>query len=132
MMDSLIDWFGQAQTGLFEAVVQPLMFHAGLGNFLEDGFNATGWLLVGLIQLAVMVAVFGPLQRLWPAEPLRDRAAVRTDFSTPCCTTWGWCGWRCSFWSTRCSTSCSATCGWPAGRPFTWTSSGPASPTCPG
>src|SRR5450830_1697999 len=76
MMDSLIDWFGQAQTGLFEAVVQPLMFHAGLGNFLEDGFNATGWLLVGLIQLAVMVAVFGHLRvagwqtfhldELWP------------------------------------------------------------------
>ena len=79
MMDSLIDWFGQAQTSLFESVVQPVMFHAGLGNFLEDGFNGTGWLLVGLIQLVVMVAVFGPLQRLWPAEPVTDRAAVRTD-----------------------------------------------------
>jgi sterol desaturase/sphingolipid hydroxylase (fatty acid hydroxylase superfamily) len=75
--------FGSAQQALFEQVVQPVMFAAGLGNFLEDGFDGTGWLLVGLVQIALMVVVFGTLQRWRPVEPAAadpaDRRAVRTD-----------------------------------------------------
>ena len=78
-MDTWIDLFGQWQDGLFESLVQPVLFHAGLGNRLEEGYEATGWLLVGLVQLAVMLAVIEPLQRWRPAEPMRDRAAVMTD-----------------------------------------------------
>jgi sterol desaturase/sphingolipid hydroxylase (fatty acid hydroxylase superfamily) len=74
-----VDWFAQAQQALFEAVVQPLMFAAGLGNLLEDGFSATGWLLVGLLQIAVMLTVFAALERWKPVEPVTDRAAVRVD-----------------------------------------------------
>ena len=55
------------------------MFGLGLGNLLEDGYDATGWLLVGLLQLAVIVLVFGSLQRWRPVEPLSDRRAVRVD-----------------------------------------------------
>jgi sterol desaturase/sphingolipid hydroxylase (fatty acid hydroxylase superfamily) len=76
---NLGDWFGLAQQGLFEAVVQPLMFHGGLGNLLAEGYRATGWLLVGLLQLAVMLTVLRALERWRPVEPLSDRAAVRTD-----------------------------------------------------
>jgi sterol desaturase/sphingolipid hydroxylase (fatty acid hydroxylase superfamily) len=36
-------------------------------------------LLVGVIQIVVMLAVIGPLQRWRPVEPLSDRRAVRTD-----------------------------------------------------
>jgi sterol desaturase/sphingolipid hydroxylase (fatty acid hydroxylase superfamily) len=78
-MDWIEEVFSTAQHWLFEGVVQPLMFAGGLGNLLEDGFAATGWLLVGLLQLAVLVAVIGPLQRRWPVEPVVDRAAIRTD-----------------------------------------------------
>lgn len=78
-MDWIEEVFSAAQHWLFEAVVQPLMFAGGLGNLLEDGFAATGWLIVGLLQLAVLVAVIGPLQRRWPVEPVVDRAAIRTD-----------------------------------------------------
>jgi sterol desaturase/sphingolipid hydroxylase (fatty acid hydroxylase superfamily) len=79
MMDWIESTFALAQQGLFEAWVSPAMFAMGLGNLLEDGFAATGWLLVGLAQLVVLVAVIGPLQRWRPAEPITDRAAVRTD-----------------------------------------------------
>ena len=72
-------WFDGAQQWLFESVMQPLMFHVGLGNLLESGYEASGWLLVGLLQLVVIVAVIGPLQRLWPVEPVMDRATIRTD-----------------------------------------------------
>ena len=78
-MDTLTDLFALAQQGLFEAVVQPLALLAGQANLLEKAYEGTGWLLVGLIQIAVMLLLIGPMQRLWPAEPLHDRAAVRTD-----------------------------------------------------
>ncbi|MFN9044586.1 MAG: sterol desaturase family protein [Betaproteobacteria bacterium] len=78
-MDALIDGFGLAQQALFEGVVQPAMFALGLGGRLEEGFVATGWLLVGLVQLAVIALGFGLLERWRPVEPVLDRAAVRTD-----------------------------------------------------
>jgi len=79
MMDWIESLFALGQQGLFEAVVSPAMFALGLGNLLEDGFAATGWLLVGLIQLTVMIGVIAPLQRWRPVEPVVDRRAVRTD-----------------------------------------------------
>ena len=71
--------FAWAQQGLFESAIQPLMFSFGLGHLLEDGFAATGWLLVGLIQIAVLLAIIGPLQRWRPVEPMVDAGAVRID-----------------------------------------------------
>ena len=78
-MEALANLFASAQQGLFESLVQPLVFAIGLGGWLEQAFTATGWLLVGLIQIAVLLAVIGPLQRWRPVEPVTDRAAVRTD-----------------------------------------------------
>ena len=45
-MSTPLDLFHDAQQALFEGAVQPLLFAAGLGNLLEDGYRATGWLLV--------------------------------------------------------------------------------------
>ena len=73
------DLFGQAQQWLFEAVVQPAVYTMGGGNLLEDAFDATGWLLIGLLQLALMLVVMWPLQRWRPVEPVTDRRAIRTD-----------------------------------------------------
>ena len=78
-MDQLVDLFGVVQQWLFEAAVQPAMFALGLGNLLEDGYQATAWFMVGLIQVAVLLAVIGPLQRWRPVEPVLDRATIRTD-----------------------------------------------------
>ena len=75
----LSDAFGQVQQWLFEAVVQPAVFHAGMGNLLEDAYTATGWLLVGLIQMLVLLTVIGPLQRWRPVECVRDTAGVWVD-----------------------------------------------------
>ncbi len=79
MMDWIESTFALGQQWLFESFVSPTLFALGLGNLLEDGFAATGWLLVGVLQLAVIVGVIGPLQRWRPAEPVTDRAAIRTD-----------------------------------------------------
>jgi sterol desaturase/sphingolipid hydroxylase (fatty acid hydroxylase superfamily) len=79
MLDSLISFFAMAQQWLFESIVQPLMFHLGMGALLEDGFEGTGWLLIGLLQVAVLVGVLAPLQRVLPVEPVTDKATIRTD-----------------------------------------------------
>ena len=80
IIQPLSDAFGRAQQALFESVVQPWVFQAGWGNLLEDAYVATGWLLVGLLQLAVMLLVLAPLQRWRPAEKQRGwSAAVRVD-----------------------------------------------------
>ena len=78
-MQALVDWFNAAQQQLFEGLVQPVLFALGMAHLLEDGYAATGWLLVGLIQLAVMVLLIAPLQRWRPVEPVTDRRAVRVD-----------------------------------------------------
>ncbi|MFZ4285323.1 sterol desaturase family protein [Variovorax sp. HJSM1_2] len=78
-MDTLTDGFALAQQWLFETVVQPLVYGVGLGGWVEDAFTGTGWLLVGLLQIAVLLAVIGPLQRWRPVEPVTDRRAIRID-----------------------------------------------------
>ena len=79
LFDTLTDSFAWLQQVLFEQLVQPLALLLGQANLLELGYEGTGWLVVGLLQIAVMVVVFGPMQRLWPAEPVTDRHAVRVD-----------------------------------------------------
>ena len=81
MWDLISAGWGALQQGLFESLVEPLVFALGLGNRMEDAFNGTGWLLVGLLQLLVMLAVIAPLERWRPAEPVRDRAAIRVDIA---------------------------------------------------
>jgi len=78
-MDALMDLFAAGQSALFESLVQPLAFSLGLGHWLEIAFEGTGWLLVGLLQLAVMLLIILPLELWRPAEPMRDPGAVRSD-----------------------------------------------------
>ena len=82
----LSDQFGSLQQGLFEHVVQPLLFWLGWGNLLEDAFDATGWLLVGIVQLLVMLAVFWPLQRWrrWQSRSSQTSTARRWRFCGCC------------------------------------------------
>ena len=81
-MNWLTDTFSTLQAWLFEGLVQPAMFALGMGNFLEDAYGATAWFLVGLVQVFVLLAVVGPLQRWRPVELMNspeDRASIRVD-----------------------------------------------------
>jgi len=78
-LDPVLNAFALAQQTLFEAVVQPLAFGMGFGNLMEEAFAATGWLLVGLLQIAVMLTAIRALERRRPVEPVVDRSAVRVD-----------------------------------------------------
>ena len=78
-MDWFSDLFSTAQQWLFEVAVQPAMFALGMGNLLEDAYDATAWFMVGVIQVVILLAIIGPLQRWRPVEPVIDRATIRTD-----------------------------------------------------
>lgn len=78
-MEWIINLFGEAQQWFFEAIMQPLLFALGMANFLEDGYRAAGWFLMGLIQIVIIMVILVPLQRWRPVEPITDRPAIRTD-----------------------------------------------------
>jgi sterol desaturase/sphingolipid hydroxylase (fatty acid hydroxylase superfamily) len=78
-MGWLSDIFSTVQGWLFDTAVQPLLFTLGLAGYLEDAYEATAWLLAGVLQILVLLAIIGPLQRWRPVEPVTDRATIRTD-----------------------------------------------------
>lgn len=73
------DAFSAVQQFVFERAISPLAFSLGLGNFLEDAYAGTGWVLAGLIEISVLVVAIGALERWRPVEAVTDRAAVRLD-----------------------------------------------------
>ncbi|GAB4399615.1 MAG: sterol desaturase family protein [Rhodoferax sp.] len=78
-MEWLSQSFDTAQGALFEALVQPAAFALGLGNLLPEAYEATGWLLVGLVQIGILLGVITPLQRWRPVESPAPWSALRVD-----------------------------------------------------
>ena len=79
MLDFVVSLYSQAQQLLFEEILVPLLFAAGMANFLEDAQVASGWFVMGCVQLLLIVTVIGTLQRWRPVQPVHDHATVRTD-----------------------------------------------------
>lgn len=78
-MNPFSEAFATAQRWLFESLVQPAMYAVGAAGYVEWAFDATEWLLVGAIEIALLWLVLGALERRFPIEPVVDRRAVRTD-----------------------------------------------------
>lgn len=79
MFELLQRGFDAAQTGVFEALVQPLLYTFGWMEFQEDAYTAVEWALLGCVQIAVMYALLRPLEARLPAEPWANRQGVGTD-----------------------------------------------------
>ncbi|SDH03348.1 MULTISPECIES: sterol desaturase family protein [unclassified Duganella] len=80
MIETLSDWLGLAQGWLFETAIQPLVFQLGFGEHVEDAFEGTEWLLIGMLELALLFLVLRPLESLIPAQQITDRRARWNDF----------------------------------------------------
>ncbi|MDB5867716.1 MAG: hypothetical protein JWP96_48 [Polaromonas sp.] len=81
-MDWITGWFAQVQGWLFETLVQPALFALDMSSLFEDAYVATAWFMLGVIQIIILLAVMGPLQRWRPVEPMDapgDRASIRVD-----------------------------------------------------
>lgn len=79
MLTFLADTFDTMHLWLFESVVQPLLFMFGASGLLEDAYDATMWLLIGVLELLFLVGVIGLLQKWRPVEKIVDRYQVRID-----------------------------------------------------
>jgi sterol desaturase/sphingolipid hydroxylase (fatty acid hydroxylase superfamily) len=79
----MIDWLGSTVHGLqqwlYETAVQPLLFALGWMRYAEELFDFTEWVVLGAIEVVVLALLLGVAERLWPAEPVTDRRAIRTD-----------------------------------------------------
>ncbi|MBS0307828.1 MAG: sterol desaturase family protein [Proteobacteria bacterium] len=80
MVSTVADLFGQVQGWLFEAVVQPIVFHAGLGAFAEEAFEGTEWFLIGVCEIVLLFLLLRPLEALIPVHVITDRRARWNDF----------------------------------------------------
>lgn len=78
-MQTLFDLFDNAHLWLFETIVQPALFHLNASVLLEDAYDATMWLLIGVLEILFLVVVLGSLQRWRPAEPVTDKQQIRID-----------------------------------------------------
>jgi sterol desaturase/sphingolipid hydroxylase (fatty acid hydroxylase superfamily) len=73
------DAFGALQRAVFEGLVQPALYASGFVDLAEDAFDATGWFLLGSIEVALLYAVLRPLEARFPVEAWSDRKLVRSD-----------------------------------------------------
>lgn len=80
MIDSLVNLFSAVQAWLFQAAVQPLLFHAGFSEYLEDAFDGTEWFLIGVCELLLLFILLRPLESMIPVHPITDRRARWNDF----------------------------------------------------
>lgn len=80
MISFIVDLFGTTQGWLFETVVQPFIYHFGLGEFTEQAFEGTEWFLVGVCELILLYLLLRPLEAMIPVQTITDRRARWTDF----------------------------------------------------
>jgi sterol desaturase/sphingolipid hydroxylase (fatty acid hydroxylase superfamily) len=67
-MRELIDiWIG-IQTWIFETIVGPVLFRFELMEWYEPGFDAVEFVMLGLVQIAVIAFGMRLIERKWPLE----------------------------------------------------------------
>ncbi len=80
MPEPIASFVGALQAWLFQTLVLPALAWAGALRYTEDAFNGTEEFVLGALEIAMLVAVLLPLERLLPYErqPAGARA-VRID-----------------------------------------------------
>lgn len=81
MIQLLTDWFAQVQGWLFQAVIEPAMYHAGFADAIEDAFEGTEWFLIGICEMVLIFLVLRPLEAAIPVHAFTDRRARLNDFT---------------------------------------------------
>jgi predicted membrane protein len=79
MIEWLREGFTAIQAWVFEQAVQPLMYQWGMMAYAEDAYEGLGTAMVGVIEIAVLVALLKPLEAWRPVEQWTEKRAVRAD-----------------------------------------------------
>lgn len=80
MIQTISDLFATVQGWLFETLVQPLVFFIGMGEFVEEAFTGTEFVLVGICELVILFLILRPLESAIPVHPITDPRARWNDF----------------------------------------------------
>lgn len=79
----MIDWIAfqwvAAQEWAGGTMIQPALYRLGLMSFLDDAFQWTEFVMLGLVQIALVWAVCRPIEAWRPAERWVSGGPVRTD-----------------------------------------------------
>ena len=78
MIQSLTNLWIEIQSQLLE-VVQPLLHSLGLTEYYDDAGPGVEALTLGVLQIAVILLIFRPLESLAPAQRWENRKLVRVD-----------------------------------------------------
>lgn len=78
MLESLTNLWADLQGRLLE-IVQPLIHRFGLTEFYDDVPAGLETLTLGILQIAVILLIFRPLELLAPAQRWENRKLVRVD-----------------------------------------------------
>jgi sterol desaturase/sphingolipid hydroxylase (fatty acid hydroxylase superfamily) len=79
MFDFLTTQF-EALVGLvFSTAVEPLLFALGWMSWVERAFDATAFLIGGVLQVIAVIVFLLPLERLVPVQRIANPRNVRTD-----------------------------------------------------
>lgn len=80
MPEPVASFVGALQGWLFQTLVLPALAALGALRFTEDAFNGTEEFVLGVLEIALLVAILLPLERLLPYERRRAGwAALRVD-----------------------------------------------------
>jgi len=75
----LIDLWITLQTWLFETVVSPFLFWSNLMEWYEPAFSAVEFVMLGVVQIAVIALVMRLFERRWPLEKGGDDRLIGVD-----------------------------------------------------
>jgi len=78
-MSAIVEGFAAVQGMIFQGAILPALFALGWMDFAELAFDATEFVLLGLVQIVVIYALLRPLEAWVPAEQWPDRREVGTD-----------------------------------------------------
>lgn len=78
-MDTLRALLDPIQGGLFEALVLPALHYLGFMAYADDAYDATGHLVLALVELGLLYALLRPLEAWRPVEQWAHRREVRAD-----------------------------------------------------
>jgi len=77
---SFVDWFSLVQAWIFETIVDPFIYYAGLGEFTEVAFEGVEWFLIGVCELVILYLILRPLEALIPVHTIENKYARWNDF----------------------------------------------------
>jgi sterol desaturase/sphingolipid hydroxylase (fatty acid hydroxylase superfamily) len=75
----LIDLWVGIQSWIFETLVSPVLFEFGLMAWYEPGYNAVEYVMLGVVQIAIIAFGMRFLERRWPLEQAGDDRLIGVD-----------------------------------------------------